>query len=42
VIVVGGIEIYGERSGKNTLNGRAKATDDAIAESSESFRTGAG
>jgi hypothetical protein len=32
LIVVGGAKIYGEASGKNTLEGRAKATADAIAE----------
>jgi Domain of unknown function (DUF4410) len=32
VIVMGGAKIYGEASGKNTLEGRAKATADAIAE----------
>ncbi|HVA78520.1 MAG TPA: DUF4410 domain-containing protein [Candidatus Binataceae bacterium] len=32
LIVVGGMKIYGEASGKNTLEGRAKATADAIAE----------
>jgi hypothetical protein len=32
VIVMGGTKIYGEASGKNTLEGRAKATADAIAE----------
>ena len=32
LIVVGGMKIYGEASGKNTLQGRAKATADAIAE----------
>ena len=32
LIIVGGIKIYGEASGKNTLEGRAKATADAIAE----------
>jgi hypothetical protein len=32
LIVVGGAKIYGEVSGKNTLQGRAKATADAIAE----------
>src|SRR6266851_1903445 len=32
LIVVGGMKIYGETSGKNTLEGRAKATADAIAE----------
>jgi Domain of unknown function (DUF4410) len=31
VIVMGGAKIYGEASGKNTLEGRAKATADAIA-----------
>jgi len=31
LIVVGGMKIYGEASGKNTLEGRAKATADAIA-----------
>ena len=32
LMVVGGAKIYGEASGKNTLEGRAKATADAIAE----------
>jgi hypothetical protein len=32
LIVVGGIKVYGEASGRNTLEGRAKATTDAIAE----------
>ena len=32
LIVMGGVKIYGEASGKNTLEGRAKATADAIAE----------
>jgi hypothetical protein len=32
VMVMGGAKIYGEASGKNTLEGRAKATADAIAE----------
>jgi hypothetical protein len=32
LIVVGGMKIYGEASGKNTIEGRAKATADAIAE----------
>ena len=32
LIVVGGMKIYGEASGKNTLEGRAKSTADAIAE----------
>ena len=32
VIVMGGAKIYGEASGKNTLEGRAKATADKIAE----------
>jgi uncharacterized protein DUF4410 len=32
LIVVGGMKVYGETSGKNTLEGRAKATADAIAE----------
>jgi Domain of unknown function (DUF4410) len=32
LIVVGGYKIYGEASGKNTLEGRAKATADAISE----------
>ena len=31
LIVVGGAKIYGEASGKNTLEGRAKATADEIA-----------
>lgn len=31
LIVVGGLKIYGETSGRNTLEGRAKATADAIA-----------
>lgn len=32
LIVVGGVKVYGEASGRNTLEGRAKATADAIAE----------
>ncbi len=32
LIVVGGMKVYGEASGKNTLEGRAKSTADAIAE----------
>ncbi|HTT74435.1 MAG TPA: DUF4410 domain-containing protein [Candidatus Binataceae bacterium] len=32
VIVMGGAKIYGEASGRNTIEGRAKATSDAIAE----------
>jgi hypothetical protein len=32
LIVVGGAKIYGETSGRNGLEGRAKATADAIAE----------
>ena len=32
LIVVGGAKLYGEASGKNGLEGRAKATADAIAE----------
>jgi len=32
LIVVGGMKVYGEASGKNTLEGRAKTTADAIAE----------
>ena len=32
LIVMGGIKVYGEASGKNTLEGRAKASADAIAE----------
>jgi hypothetical protein len=32
VIVMGGAKLYGEASGRNTLEGRAKATADAIAE----------
>jgi hypothetical protein len=32
LIVVGGMKIYGEASGKNKLEGRAKATAAAIAE----------
>jgi hypothetical protein len=32
LIVVGGYKIYGEASGKNTPEGRAKATADAISE----------
>jgi hypothetical protein len=32
LIVVGGMKIYGETSGKNTLEGRAKSTADAISE----------
>ena len=31
LIVMGGAKVYGEASGKNTLEGRAKATADAIA-----------
>jgi len=32
LIVVGGLKVYGEASGRNTLEGRAKATADAISE----------
>ncbi len=32
LIVVGGLKVYGEASGKNTLQGRAKATADAISD----------
>src|ERR1700722_19940660 len=32
LIVVGGMKVYGEASGRNTLEGRAKATADAIGE----------
>jgi hypothetical protein len=32
LIVVGGLKVYGETSGRNTLEGRAKATADAISE----------
>jgi hypothetical protein len=32
LIVVGGAKIYGEASGRNTLEGRARATADAIAD----------
>ncbi|MGQ0593512.1 MAG: DUF4410 domain-containing protein [Gammaproteobacteria bacterium] len=32
LIVVGGMKVYGEASGRNTLEGRAKASPDAIAE----------
>src|ERR1700688_2310483 len=32
LVVVGGLKVYGEASGRNTLEGRAKATSDAIAE----------
>jgi Domain of unknown function (DUF4410) len=32
LIVVGGMKVYGEASGRNTLQGRAQATADAIAE----------
>ena len=32
LIVVGATKIYGEASGSNTLEGRAKATDDEIAQ----------
>jgi len=32
VIISGGAKVYGEASGRNTLEGRAKATADAIAE----------
>ena len=32
LIVVGGMKVYGEASGKNTLEGRAKATAEKIAE----------
>jgi hypothetical protein len=43
LIVVGGMRIYGEASGKSTIEGRAKATADAIAEHSKSgSRTVAG
>jgi hypothetical protein len=31
LVVVGGMKVYGEASGKNTLEGRARATADAIA-----------
>jgi Domain of unknown function (DUF4410) len=31
LIVVGGMKVYGEASGRNTLEGRAKSTADAIA-----------
>ena len=31
LIVVGGMKVYGEESSKNTLEGRAKSTADAIA-----------
>ena len=31
LIVVGGLKVYGEASGRNTLEGRARATADAIA-----------
>jgi hypothetical protein len=30
LIVVGGAKVYGEASGRNTLEGRAKATADLI------------
>jgi hypothetical protein len=32
LIVFGGAKIYGEASGRNTLEGRAKATADEIAD----------
>ena len=32
LIIVGGMKIYGEESGRNRIEGRAKATADAIAE----------
>ena len=32
LIVVGGLKVYWEASGRNTLEGRAKATADEIAE----------
>ena len=32
LIVVGGLKVYGEASGRNALEGRAKATADAIAQ----------
>ena len=32
LIVVGGMKVYGEASGRNTLEGRAKGTADAISE----------
>jgi len=32
LIVVGGLKVYGETSGRSTLEGRAKATADAIAQ----------
>jgi hypothetical protein len=32
LIVVGGLKVYGEASGRNSLEGRAKATADAIAD----------
>jgi hypothetical protein len=32
LIVVGGLKVYGEASGRNTLEGRAQATADAIAQ----------
>jgi hypothetical protein len=32
LIVVGGLKVYGEASGRNTLQGRAKATADAISD----------
>jgi hypothetical protein len=32
LIVVGGLKIYGEASGRNALEGRAKATADSIAD----------
>jgi hypothetical protein len=32
LIVVGGMKVYGEASGRNTLQGRAKSTAEAIAE----------
>ena len=32
LIVVGGLKVYGEASGRNTVQGRAKATSDAIAD----------
>jgi hypothetical protein len=32
LIVVGGLKVYGEASGRNTLQGRATATADAISD----------
>ena len=40
--MVGATKIYGEASGSNTLEGRAKATADAIAEQQIRFGTAAG